>query len=85
MSVFGDFGPHLFRMRENTDQNNSEYGHFSPSAYFESYSSTFTSWPSNVKHFIGEPLGETTYFEEMFSPLLDKSLGVTDVEVYHTI
>ena len=27
--------PYLLRMRENADQNNSEYGHFLRSAYLE--------------------------------------------------
>ena len=30
----GPYFPHLARMRENTDQNNSEYGHISRSAMF---------------------------------------------------
>ena len=29
--IWSYYGPHSVRMQENTDQNNSEYGHFSRS------------------------------------------------------
>ena len=32
-SIFGPYFPYSVRMRENSDQKNSEYGHFSRSGF----------------------------------------------------
>ena len=43
VSIRSFSGPHSVRMWENTDQKNSEYGHFSRSVYFNNMSSQSTN------------------------------------------
>ena len=47
------FSPYSVRMRENTDQKNSEYGHFSHSVHFECFFQIITTTPS-TKYDIGD-------------------------------
>ena len=40
--------PYLVRMRENTDQNNSEYGHFLRSEVFTNRNILFCTFPHSL-------------------------------------